>query len=261
MELRKTFILASLFFLLQAAYAQFYILDSQAIEISVDSVGNATIEEKYFFIFQNEEQLSEFREKVSEIGVSLDGWREYDRRIYPHIGRENEITVNGISFIESAETPEYLELSYSLQTPIMEKESETSRIIDYSLGAKHFAEFVDGGLWVIPAGTSITVKLPRGVEIEEPVRPDALVQENAVIWNGYVFGNELNLDYRFFKQIASFDLNQIVLGIVSSDIFWAMALAVALLFLVVVAKRKTLSQKVENYLIEHSDLGGVEEEE
>jgi hypothetical protein len=141
----------------------------------------------------------------------------------------------------------------------MEKKLETSRVVDYGLKAKFFNEFKEGPLWVIPEGTSINLTLPKGVEIKDFVKPDALVSENSVLWKGYVSGNELFLEYSFFKQISSFDLNQMLQQLMKSDLFLMVVGIAIVIFLILFAKRKSISGKVEGYVIEHSDLGGEEE--
>jgi len=257
---KRALVLLAFLLLPAACSAQFYLLDSHTIEVNVDPVGNAQVTERYFLTFQNEQQLADFRQTVKEIGASLEGWRSYDSRIYPRIGQENDIVVSGISFIENANSPNFLEINYALKTPIMEKKSETSRVIDYSLRTKFFNDFVQGSLWVIPQGTSITLNIPKGAEIEGLVRPDATVEGNTITWNGYVFGNELALNYRLFKQIASFDLNLAISELINSEWFWMAAPIAALIALLVLAKRKSISSRIESYIVEHSDLSYEEED-
>ena len=252
--------LFALLFFAQVAFAQFYVLESHTIEINVDIEGNAQVIERYYLSFQNELQLVNFRQTVSEIGVSIEGWNEYDERIYPRIGQEKDIVVSGISFIENTDSLDFLEMNYFLKSPVMEKKNETSRVIEYRLKASALSSFVDGSLWVIPSGTSITVQLPRGVEIEKPVKPDAVVSENTVVWAGYVFGNELELNYLVFKQISSFDLDQALQELMQSELFIIFVAATALVLIIVFAKRKSIGNKVQNYVIRHSDLGGEEQE-
>lgn len=250
----------ALLFLAQLACAQFYILENHSIEISVDDAGNAQVAERYYLNFQNDQQLADFRKTVADIGVDVGGWRTYDQRIYPRIGQPEGIAVNGISFIENENSLDFLQMNYSLKSPIMEKKSETSRVVEYGLKADAFSNFIDGSLWVIPKNTTITVLLPRGVEIHRPVKPDAIVGENTVIWTGYVFGNELELNYSLFKEIASFDLGQAIAGLMGSDLFLVLLAVAAVVFAIVLVKRKAIAGGVENYVTAHSDFGNEEEE-
>ncbi len=252
--------LFAVLFLAQLVLGQFYVLENHAIEINVDTEGNAQVTERYYLNFQNEIQLADFRQTVSEIGVSFDGWRAYDSRIYPRIGQEKDIVVSGISFVENTSSLDFLEMNYFLKSSIMEKIDETSRVIEYSLKPSAFSSFVDGALLVIPSGTTITIQLPRGVEIEPPVKPDAVVGENTVVWTGYVFGNELELNYLVFKQISSFDLDQAIQELMQSELFLIFVVIAALILIILLAKRKAIGNKVQNYVIRHSDLGGEEQE-
>ncbi len=252
--------LVVLLFLAQFALGQFYILENHAIKINVDIEGNAQVTERYYLNFQNEIQLADFRQTVSEIGVSIDGWQAYDERIYPRIGQSKDIVVSGISFIENSDSLDFLEINYFLKSPIMEKKNETTRVIEYSLKPSAFLSFVDGALLIIPSGTSITVQLPRGVEIKPPIKPDAVVGENTIVWTGYVFGNELEFNYLVFKQISSFDLNQALQELMQSELFIIFVAITVLVLIIVFAKRKSIGNKVQNYVIRHSDLGGEEQE-
>ena len=255
----KFFLPLAVLLFASACFGQFYILDSHSIDIVVGNDGMANVRERYFLVFQNEQQLADFIQTKDTIGVSIEGWREYDPRIYPRIGGESEITVNGISFTDSAQGPDFLELTYSLQKPLAEKKSETSTAIDFALNTGQFSGFVDGSLWVIPDGTSIIIHLPRGVQIQKTVKPDATIEENTVTWAGYVFGNELELNYTLFKQIASFDLGGFITSLLQSDLFLIGLGAIAIAGLAVFAKRKAISEKIEGYIVANSELGDKEE--
>ncbi len=257
---KKILTLVAFLFLAQFAFGQFYVLENHTIEINVDIEGNANVIEKYYLSFQNEQQLADFRQTVSEMGVSIEGWNAYDKRIYPRIGQEKDIVVSGISFNENPDSLDFLEMNYFLKSPIMEKKNETTRVIEYKFKASALSSFIDGALWVIPAGISITVQLPRGVEIEKPVKPDAVISNNTVVWTGYVFGNELELNYLVFKQISSFDLEEALQELMQSELFIIFVGATALILIIVLAKRKSIGNKIQNYIIKHSDLGGEEQE-
>ena len=180
---------------------------------------------------------------------------------FPHIGQESEVVVSGISFIENEAGLDFLEITYSLREALLENKLETSRVIDYGLKPKFFNEFRQESLWVIPEGTTISVELPLGAEIKQPVKPDADIQTNLVSWQGYVSGNELALNYSLFKQIASFDLSQAIREVMQSDLFLIFVVVAVIVLGIVLAKRKAISGKIENYVLAHSNLGGEEEEE
>ncbi|MCX6798645.1 MAG: hypothetical protein NTW59_00940 [Candidatus Diapherotrites archaeon] len=256
--MRKFLLIAGLLLLLCAtASAQFYLIDRHAIEITVDRQGNAVVSDKFFIQFQNQQQLDDFRAKVTQIGVNIDAWLAYDDRIKPAIGAESDITVSKVSFVE--EPSAYLEIRYSLNDTLMEKKSETSRVIGYGIKEKFFSGFLEGSLWVIPAGTTITVILPGGVEVLQPVEPDAATSGNTIMWSGYKYSNKLTLNYNEFKQIASFDLDKALQQVMESDLFWVIVAVLAVSALLGLWKRRAISEKIERYIVEHSDLRSEEE--
>ncbi len=248
---------AVLFFLANCS-AQFYQLTNHVIEINVDSQGNAQVGERFFLLFQNQQQVFDFRQKASEIGVSLDGWKAYDQRLHPYIGGEQEIVVSKVAFVENEAT--YLEITYALKTPLMQKKSETSRVIEYTIKPRAFDQFLSGSSWIIPENTAITINLPPGAELQQPIEPEAAATNNSLTWNGYKNSNQLTVDYKLFKQIASFDFGEALQQLMQSNLFWVVVVIICAVSFALFWKRKPIAARIENYVIEHSDLGEEEEE-
>ncbi len=241
------------------ASSQVYDIGLHTIEITLDEEGNAQINERFFLDFFDERQLLLFRDKVKEIGVSVEGWEAYDARMRPHIGQESDITASKVSFVENES--DYLEITYSLTSPFMEKKSETSRVKEYAVKPKFFNNFLSGSLWVIPEDTTITINLPVGAELQQPIEPDAIVEGNRVTWSGYKNSNKLNLNYRIFKQIASFDFSQLLQQLMQSNQFWIVIVVAIAIGALLFWNRRKISGKIENYIVEHSDFSREEEEE
>jgi len=241
-----------------SAAGQPYAIDKHVIEINLDQIGNATINERFFIRFQDQNQLDEFRLKVKEIGVNVDTWKAYDSRIALSIGQESGITVRKVSFVE--EPNPYLEINYATNEPLMEKKQETTRVIDYSVKTKFFNGFLDGSLWVIPAGMTITINLPSGAAVQQPIEPNAVVNGSSVTWDGSKSSNKLTLNYQMFKQITSFDLGKALQAIMQSDLFWIIIPVLAIACILAAWKRKAVGEKIENYIVAHSDMHGGEEE-
>ncbi len=257
-------LLAGLLLLASCSQAQFYLLEKHEINISVNETGNAAVRERYFLFFQNEQQFVDFQQTKSEIGISIEGWRSYDSRIFPYIGQERDIEVRGISFNEDmGRLLQTLEINYALKEPLMEKKMETSRVIEYGIKTKFFNQFLQGPFLVIPENTTIVIELPRGIKINEPVKPPALIEGSTVTWEGYVSvsGDEFDLGYSLFKQIASFDFRDFLQELVQSDLFLILVAFIAIASLIILVKRKSITNRVEHYIVEHSDLGGTEEED
>jgi hypothetical protein len=255
-------LLSLLFFLSLAcglASAQVYQVTAHIIGVEVDEAGSAKITEKFFLSFPNDYELQEFRSKSEQIGVDLAAWEQFNSSFKPSIGKGGEVVVNTIGFVENESN--YLEIKYSLEEPLMKREHETSRMIEFSLNAKFFSEFLEGSFWVIPQNVTIIIDLPSQAEIQSPVKPEANVSGNRIVWTGYKSTNVLSLNYVLWKQISSFNLSELVNNIRNSETFPLLVAAIALVAAMLFLKRKTISAKIEAYIIEHSELSNVEEEE
>ncbi len=249
----------AVFFFVGFAHAQspYYSIVSHTIDMEIDEYGFASISEKFFLQFPTDAQLQEFRQKNAEIGISLEAWKEFDSRIFPHIGNENELNRAEVSFVEN--NAKYLEIKYSLNTPIAEKTGETSRMTEFSLLSKFLGQFLQGGAFIIPENTSISVQLPSFAEIQSPIKPEAAVSANSVTWQGYKSSNVLQLNYRIVKQIASINLSESIAALTSSPLFLVFVIIAVIIVAIVLQKRKKISEKIENFIVENSQLGGKEE--
>ena len=237
------------------AGAQYYTINSHTIDIAIDEDGFALISEKFFLSFPNDTQLKEFRAKNEQIGINLDSWKTFDNRIRTYIGRETEINRAEVSFVET--NGKYLEIKYSLNKPIAEKKAETSRLIEFSLSNNFFDQFLQGGVRIIPENTAINIKLPNFAEIQQPVKPEAIIGTNQVTWQGYKSTNVLQLNYTLVKQIASISLLGSLDALAKSPLFIFIISALVIFLAIVLVK--TISEKIENYIVENSELGQKEE--
>src|SRR3989344_7810894 len=93
----------ALFFFAGFGQAQYYSIVSHTMNLEIDEYGFAAISEKFFLQFPTDAQLQEFRQKNAEIGISLDAWKAFDSRIFPHIGNENELNRAEVGFVERSE--------------------------------------------------------------------------------------------------------------------------------------------------------------
>jgi len=241
------------------AFAQVYQITTRTIEMDVDGRGNAEITEKFFLSFPNDFYLQEFRSKSAELGVDLEEWQQFNPGFKPSIGDSTDVVVSDIGFVET--DSRYMELKYHLNEPIMGREMETSRMVEFALKSKFFNNFLEGSFWVIPTNVTIIVDLPLQVEIQPPVRPEANVSGNRIVWTGYKSTNQLSLKYTQWKEIASLDLNELATAIAKSELFPLLVIAVLLLVIGVFAKRKAITAKIEGYIIAHSSFSAEDEEE
>mgnify|MGYP005653370243 CR=1 FL=1 len=126
----------------------------------------------------------------------------------------------------------------------------------------NFRFFESGALWVIPEGITLIITVPEDVELKPPV-PEAVVTGKTITWKGFKSSNSLEIRYTEFKQIApSFELSQFFQMLLGSE-EGIIILGITVVCIVALYwKRESISDKIENYIVEHSDLGSkIEEEE
>ncbi|MBN1941580.1 MAG: hypothetical protein JW772_05355, partial [Candidatus Diapherotrites archaeon] len=174
--MRKALIVLALVLCAGFAQAQAYEITSHTIEMTIDNEGFARITEKFFLAFPNEFLLEDFLKKNEDFGISLDSWKQFDERIHTYIGREEELLRAEVVFVDDID--KYLEIEYSLNTPIVVKKNETNRIIDFAIAPRFFDQFLQGGVYIIPNNTEIAINLPTAAEILSQVRPDGVVSSN-----------------------------------------------------------------------------------
>ena len=259
MVTRKILVLIAVLLFFSTAYAQVYTHTLHSIEITVDKEGRAAVVERFFLVFPNARQLLDFRDKSTELGVDLQKWNEFDSKIYPHIGAKEDVRNAFISLIE--EPQKYLELRYALADPLMTKAGETSRIVTYALDDGQFREYDTGSFIVIPQSTIISIILPTPIEIVGTISPDATFANNTVTWTGYKSTNNLALKYNLFKQIASqFEVSKAISGFLASDYSTIVLIALLAVIITLYMKRRKIAGRMENYIIEHSELAPKTEE-
>ena len=244
-----------------AACAQTYEVSSHSITIEVDGEGFAKVSEKFFLKFPNSYQMERFLEKSRELGSSLESWKAFDSTIYTHIGSTADV-INGIvKPLEKEGKNYYLEISYELSSAIMKKKSETSRMINYALAENVLSEFFSGNLLVIPKGTTIKFVLPKSIEIRERPQPEAVLDGSNVTWSGYKSANAFILEYVYWRQIApSVEISMLFYSLITSKDLPLILGVLLILALVLYWKKKVIAAKIENYVVEHSDLSKGEHE-
>ncbi len=259
---KKILIALFLIAILSVAQAQAYQIARHEITIKVQTDGTAHVSEKFFLTFPNNTALNQFKAKSLELGVSLESWKAFNPAIHVYIAGEKNIRGGQVAFVEEAEN--YLGIEYDTTVPIMGKSSETSRQIFFELNKQYFQEFNQTPFWIIPNNTVITINLPAQATIDPGVKPDAIISdtEKKVVWVGYQQSNVLMLKYALEKQIApSFDISQLLQGIINSEFFIIGAILLALVAIVAYLKRKAITEKIEDYISKNSEFEKDEEEE
>lgn len=257
--MRKTIL--ALAFLFIAAGAGALDVDRHSIDIAVDAKGYAVIAEQYALKFANQYEFSEFRETANENGSSLLAWGADYNFFYPRFGGSagiNRIAKSSVSFDEGTRT---LTLGYELESPFAQIVKDEPRSSLWRIPDRAFSLFQQGGIIIVPENTAITITLPPNAEVVMEGIPAHIAVSGNTVTASAMSTNFLNLQYTLPKPIApsmsSFELVQNFLS--GNGIMVAAALAVALV--VVFIYRKRISERVEDYIVEHSEIKHAEPEE
>ncbi|MFA5357348.1 MAG: hypothetical protein WC308_00280 [archaeon] len=262
--MKKAFILPIaliLFFLIVPVYAQEYEIGTHEVRIQVDSNGNASATERFYLNFPNETERASFRTTSTQLGSDMDKWLQFNSKFQPNIKNPNAkdggISNKKIYYNEGQDT--YLEISYNLDDPLMAKLNETPTGSEFALKAIFLNNFFEFGLWVIPDNTKIIIELPLEAEVREPVEPAAVVSQigskKVVQWEGYKSGNNLELRYVLWKQIAiDFNLFTTLNNLIFTETGISIIIIVAIIIGAIFYSRKKISQKVEDFVADNSKL-------
>ena len=256
----KKIVLIMLLLVLLVSFTQARELKQHIIEINIDETGNGNVIERYLLDFSDGNELEAFREASKDNGASLLKWAVFDESIFSHIGKDEDIKNAIVSFEELGDT-KFVRVSYELAN-VSINTSENSRATDWRLDERIFAKLESGGVYVIPERTIITIGLPTTTSIIGQIVPEAVTASNRWNWNGYLVSNQLKLEYKINKPIAEpIDAQGFLAELLQSSLFLIIGAVIVLAILVGLIKRKTLSEKIENYVVKKSKIETEEPEE
>ncbi|MBN1940711.1 MAG: hypothetical protein JW772_00855, partial [Candidatus Diapherotrites archaeon] len=82
---------------------------------------------------------------------------------------------------------------------------------------------------------------------------------NRVVWQGYKSSNVLTLEYRIGKEIANINLAESINALLNSPLFLIFVASLVIIAGILMVKKNSISEKIENYIVDHSDFAGKEE--
>jgi len=222
-------------------------IDSIDIQIVLDKEGFAHITEKYNLGFFAGE-LEEFKQTASENSASLDSWQVDYPWFNPQFAELSEISETHITFDESSRA---LLLDYFLKNRFAELIGNQPRTAEWSIPDRKFSSFMEQSTISIPSNTQIEIKLPAGSVINR----NALVQEAQVYGTNVVLSgistSRVGLMYAVPKPIAQpLDIFSL-LGQTNIMFLFSIIVVVVVIFYL---KRKTVSSRIEEYIVEHSQI-------
>ncbi len=265
----KRFLKLLLALMAMASFAHAATLTQHVIQINVDAQGFGQVTEKFVFLFDSERELIEFRSQAQKLGANLDAWRSYDASITNYVGSIRPGT--GRIGYEEKEGDRQVKLEYQTQSPLFTK-IETGRQTEYSVDSSVFEFFRKGSVYVIPSNTKIIFSLPKQAnikieslkpEIEDPNDIQQAQTQKRVFWAGHrsISGN-LGLAFSMEKQIApATSLTQSIKTMIENRQAYGLAALLLVIASLAYFKRKSIQEKIENYLIQHSEIEHSKESE
>lgn len=229
-------------------------LNSNNIEVTLDSEGKAHVLEEYFYFLEPGE-IDSFRADAQDNGIVLQEWRIYDQNVDHHIGESDEDIENLLISTTYSTYSAVLKMEYDTKEPVMDKITDSSRITEWSLIHNKLNLPVEGTQVIIPSHISIKFVLPQDSEVIGKVIPEATISGNKVEWKGFSAVNQFVLVYKTQKGI----IENLYVSNLFPYLFYSEYNYVFLgLFVLVVGlafwKRKRIAKRVEEFVVKNSEI-------
>ncbi|MBI4044846.1 MAG: hypothetical protein HY392_04005 [Candidatus Diapherotrites archaeon] len=229
-------------------------VSTHLVEIEVDEAGFASVVEKYTLDFGTTREVLEFKENATRNSSSLLAWQSDYNFFYPRIGQvvQNIIEKSSVAYEEETRT---LFLNYILANRFAQITKEEPRQTIWSVPAKNLLAFEVEGLIFIPENTSVKISIPKNAEIIS-LEPTAGIRvENNDIFLSGIRTSSFKLEYSVQKPLSStFNILEALREFASSTPNFILLVIAVVVATVIYAKRKAVTEKIENYVVKHSEL-------
>ncbi len=252
--MKKILLFVLFILLLGVSFSETYSVYSHLINIQVNTDGFVTINEKFSIYFPTEQDKVNFRETSTNLGSDIAKWENFNPKFTPTIGANN-LTSGIISYTEGKSN--FLELTYELLDPLMEKGKETNMVIEYSLKASYLNALFEPPFWVIPDGTDLIIELPPGASVKGTVEPKAETVSSGtkqlVIWKGYKSGSRLEMNYILWKKSDPVvDINALSNFLFKTREGLLTIVIGIIIILILIWKRKKIVNRIESFVEKHT---------
>ncbi len=224
----------------------------------MDQNGGAKFTENYSLAFISDFEFNDFREQVRKDIPSLDAVNADFNFFYPHFIKGTSSNVGGVYDIFFDEPLRLITLKYTLNQRFATLSSEGQRAAFFEIDERPFLGFVDGGSIVIPDNTTIRVVLPPGSEVD--VGASSLPQKSELSASQLALRgiqtNSLKLRYRIIKPISPRGND-----LLDTRNLYIIVPAFALAAIIVYFKREEIEEKIEGFIVRHSEIKARETEE
>ena len=255
----KKILLAIFALILLAGFVSSYEISKQEFNIQVFESGFGVITEKYYFEFADKKDLNDSMQAVKKNGQDLLSWRVFDERINPYFESPETISLKGFSFDPNINV---LELKYTTDKQIAQKIKEDTRSELWRLKPGFLQKFEQGTLIIVPKNIKIEILLPADTQLNTELLPPTVQTTKNSLSLHNVRVNSLNIQYNIPKPIAkTIGITELAQWLQQTGLLYAIIAAIIIIGIVLTVKRKTIAEKIENYIIEHSEISSKEEKE
>ncbi|HLC36435.1 MAG TPA: hypothetical protein VJK05_02405 [archaeon] len=254
---KKIFLISLIFMILFSSLAFSLSLNQNIISVSIGKDGSASFIENYFLRL-SELEKEELKKNLEANGKDLIKWQDSYDFFFPHFSEKNELTSINIVFDEANQV---LQLAYASNRPFAQKEREEARFSQWVVPDSIFRKFITGTTIVIPENTLIALTLPdEGYFNRDELRSEIKIEGDSLKIIGFQ-GSGLRITYNVDKPIARFNTNEFIQTFFDSPLTQTVAAIILVALIALFFNREKVSKKIENFIVEHSELEQFEEEE
>ncbi|MFH1391738.1 MAG: hypothetical protein ABIH20_05490 [Candidatus Diapherotrites archaeon] len=229
------------------------------IDISVDNEGFANIVENYDLQFISPFEEAEFVNQTIENSSSLQAWQADYEFFYPRFAKTiTEISPTPPIKIGYSNEANRLTFEYSLRERFATLASEEQRSDFFIIDDKQLSTFLETSTIVIPENNTIRINIPQNSEIDTSKLPDKVVVSGNTILLSGIQSNSIAIEYRVLKPIAPTS-GELIQGL--SGIYIILVPILIVLLIITYIKKDDLEEKIEKYLVDHSEIKTRKEEE
>ncbi len=227
-----------------------------SIEIFIESDGSANITEQFFFNFFADE-AAQLEIDFEENTPSLFEWKRDYPFVHPYIGIESQAEKLEFLLKQTVSGQPTLQFSYNYPIGLGQKiaTENQGRTTRWKLTDSALLNFISSGSISIDAKTQIKIHLPVGAVVDKrPLQQGLLDSSNVITLNNFQ-SNALNVLYVIITPIADpIDTSKLISDFVGSPIFFFLIAALALASVYIYLNKEQVSEKIENYIVEHSEF-------
>ncbi|MCX8158256.1 MAG: hypothetical protein N3D73_01165 [Candidatus Diapherotrites archaeon] len=258
--MRKIFFLFILFISF-VIFSHSVILEKLEIEVEVNKEGYATVKETYKISFTNSYDEYNFNQIKTKNGSSLTMWSLDYNWLSPKFGnlagQEMPISKSNMTFEEKENK---IIVNYELSKPIAFIMENKPRVSNWRIYDSFFQKFIKNDLINIPQNTVVNIILPKEAYIDKDIlTKQAVVNENIITLTG-ISTNYINIRYEIKKPIGS--SNSMIENFLRNTTIGNLIIILSLITLLLIfVFRKRIKEKIENYIVEHTEFEIKEIEE